>query len=201
LEIAVGVIDASNITPPQTEWIQDQTVSPKEREQAQSGIILEEQYRHEMITKQIPILKGLMKELTRRYPGYELIFRAETDQWVLYKVKHKSAGKSDDLLFKQFALPPGVTPGMWFIEYMQERDKGNENFAKWWTKVRETYQVLALERLKRDHALKEDMLKDFDAYKLRQKLGLHVHRKNQETLKTDLGKTGQIARDILEYSP
>ena len=128
---------------------------------------LEEEHRG-----QIPALNRdpgyVQKEIDRLYPGYELIFRGDGKEWVLYK------RKANLMMFLQFVLPG--PPGMWLLDYMRERDRGNEDFQTWLKRQINRQEYKQEEKNQRFLNVKAELIKDKQAYLDRGRGTLHVNR-------------------------
>lgn len=137
-------------------------------------IVLDEERRGEIPVLNKPINQDVLNELHRLYPGYELVFRADIREWVLYHIKEPGGCPSDDLLFKQFILPG--EPGMWLIHFMQEKDRGNETFREWLERARQQQHRTQESKYNRIQHIVEELYNDKKAYLDRGKATLHVHR-------------------------
>jgi hypothetical protein len=59
---------------------------------------------------------------------------------------------------------------MWFIQYLEERDKAEENFPAWLKKVRMQYAKAYMKRFNNMVQLRKDMKKEHDLYRVKRRV-------------------------------
>lgn len=126
-------------------------------------MIPEEEHRRDIPAVALDISFDLKHELERLYPGYELIYRNDIKQWVLYWVKIKKPAPSEDLLYMQFILPG--PPGMWLLATMKEKDRGNETFKEWWEQRKRNMERISNKKIDKLVQLMKDSDDDYNRYK------------------------------------
>lgn len=133
-------------------------------------VILEEQFRYEIPTCGRYIDIKVVKELNRLYLGYEFIWHATAEKWVLYHTKKSAGCRSHDLMFKQFELPPAREPDMSVLKFMAEQDRSNECFKAWRQKTLQMQEEVDKEKAFKRRELTEAIADDAVTYQCKRKV-------------------------------